>query len=253
MGVHTICRTSIEANYIAVGSTLKLPTEYGCRVNDSNYCNGAFGEFFHGLYTNSGSHGFDAGVYGDAGGFRLFINCLPATNSQQWFQGVSLLNSTTAGKGKTILLKTFLQKSGVDCYITAQACKTDGTAIDALSVWISSSAYNALMAGSRAYREMTMAINPTTKGGKSVSLPANAYFKGAEFSAGTMTRTTGSYVAMNASTSNTNLSGSYQLLTASQKSSYYDGVPEHNVSGSGSTFSIDRASATLNKPNYPVR
>ncbi len=162
-GYHVVHRATDAANYIAVASLLKLPTDCGCRADSSVYDNdGVFPEFFFGFYK--GYHGLDIGILyrGQANypkNFRLFCCGFPNTVDNTYHYNEKVINLT---KGTTITVRAYLDGSDI-------VLKVDGYSTH-LRTPLTADAINTFRKGARINRELTCASNTDN------FIPSDAFF-----------------------------------------------------------------------------
>ncbi len=245
-GAHTVYRTTREKrnDIVAIGGTLKLPSEYKSRANDTNYKNGAFPEFMYGFYTSG--QGFDCGILCDSTdpypGYKLFIaDNGNGTLSSPWESHGAMRLAT----GAEIQLKVSFLNGKVRL-----ECLGGGQTKDVLEVdFVSTSMYNKFKAGCWVNQEMVIAIN-ADKDGYTNLLPG-VYFKEAKFSKTTMTTVSGSYIAL----TNTNSIEYFWPDEGFPLGTTYDDTRDNTPTTIGvmeNGFVSDKASATTDNVRYRV-
>lgn len=224
-GVHIVYRKSPDTySFRAVSSDLTVPTAVLASYpnpNDASY--NTVPEFFHVFY--SGTYTVDVGVaYENNGYYRLFANV-----NGTWKSG-DLAKATG-----TKTLKSWLSAEGTKRYIITQFGSIQH------KVELTTTMYNSLNNGCKIFREMVIASN------SNATIPVAAYYKNAKFSNTTLTKTDGTYVALDNScyvTYNKRDSN----VSATQFATYCDSTH----SESGTTFVADTSSATFDKNAYPL-
>lgn len=188
-GYHVCHRTTNASTYIAMASTLKLPTLCACEPDSApGVYDGTYPEFFHGFYA--GSYGLDIGVIWYQDG-RFGINYHTFTNTAAVTDGEFSI-TTGVGKGDTIELRTYLSGQ----LLVAQIYKNSNW-MHTSQITLTSAAATRFAQGCTINREIAMASNNAANGG----IPSDAYFSDTKFSNSTLTTTGGAYVALSSSNS----------------------------------------------------
>ncbi len=224
-GAHIVFRKSPNSySFNAVSSSLTVPTDALASYpvpGNANY--NSVPEFFHVFF--SGVYTIDVGVaYANNGYYDLFANV-----DGVWHSG------PRAKATGTKTLKSWLSAEGNKRYIITQF----GSMVH--KVPLEPQVYNALNKGCKIFREMVIASN------KYATLPADAYYKNAEFSNTTLTRTNGTYVSLNS-----NCDVVHNKLDDNISISQFKKYCDSDYSESGSSFVTDISSATFNKNDYPI-
>lgn len=223
-GVHIVYRKSPnEYSFRAVSSDLTVPSVALASYpnpNDASY--NTVPEFFHVFY--SGTYTVDVGVaYENNGYYRLFANV-----NGTWVSG-SLARATG-----TKTLKSWLSAEGSKRYIITQFGSVQH------KVTLSTAMYNSLNAGCKIFREMVIASN------SNATIPVAAYYKNAQFSNTTLTKTDGTYVALDS-----NCDVTYNKRDSNVSLATWNTYCESAHSESGTTFVADTSSATFDKNAPP--
>lgn len=194
-GYHVCHRATNTSSYVALASTLKLPSSCACEPNSaSGVYDGTYPELFHGFYA--GLYGCDIGVIWYEDGkfgiaYHTFSNTAAVTDDE-------IPITTGVGKGDTIELRTYLSGQ----YLVAQIYKNSAWKHTS-QISLTSAAATRFAQGCKINREICMASNNAATGG----IPSAAYFRDTKFSNSTLTTTSGTYTAM--SNSNSTLLAAY--------------------------------------------
>lgn len=186
-GFHIKYRRS-NKRYIAVSSTLKLPTALDSDNTDKAE---VIPEFFHGFYY--GSHGIDTGLMYKFGKFTLCSWSFLATAEDQdpdkrWKEEPLW---TPINKGDTVVLNSYLSNNAL-----VTDCLKNGVKVGSISTTLYPDAYRLYStSGALINREIVMAANTNQYA------PTPAYFSDAKFYNTTLTTTSWSYEALSASNS----------------------------------------------------
>lgn len=241
-GVHTVFRQTKAYNIVRTYSILYLPQKVSCRENNSQDLNGAFPEFFQGLYRGSETNGFDAGIVYKEGTYYLCFWSYKETNATQWYD--KPLSSVPADR--IVTLETWFQ----DGYACTRARSSNGTILAKLDVYLIPDAYHAMSTyGCSANREICIAVNPKIKSPAEYEFPAQAYFSMTKFSDSKVTNTAGTVSVFSSSNSTVQYNRADVGMPKNWEDTYDS---DHMAVTEAGGYIADVATATFDKEKYPI-